>query len=58
MNGVNGSLYEPGNVSELVKNLTAIGSGEQLPEDDVIKNSISDFYEDAYMSRFKKVLEK
>lgn len=58
VNGVNGSLYEPGNVSELVKNLTAIGSGEQLPEDDVIKNSISDFYEDAYMSRFKKVLEK
>lgn len=58
VNGVNGYLYEPGNVGELVNKLTAIGSGERLPEHDVIKNSICDFYEDAYMSRFKDFLEK
>ncbi|WP_139538362.1 glycosyltransferase [Klebsiella spallanzanii] len=58
VSGVNGCLYEPGNVAELVGKITAIGSGAHLPAHDVINNSICDFYEDAYMSRFKQVLEK
>lgn len=58
VSGVNGYLYKPGNILELVSKLTAIGSGEALPEHTVIKNSICDFYEEAYMSRFKRFLEK
>ena len=57
-NNVNGCLYAPGNVDELVAILTRIGSGEALPEHLVIKESINQFYEDAYMSRFKSVLQK
>ncbi|WP_406671047.1 glycosyltransferase [Raoultella terrigena] len=56
VDNVNGALYHSGDISELVDKITAIGSVENLPDPVLIKNSIVEFYEDEYMSRFKRFL--
>lgn len=57
INGVNGQLYEPGNINQLASIFKSVSAGEGLPEHDVIKDSISSFYENVYMARFKRILE-
>lgn len=57
-NGINGQLYETYNVDELVGILDAPDFGKNLPDHDIIKNSIHNFYEDAYMTNFKNTLRQ
>ena len=56
--GINGQLYETYNVDELVSILDAPDFCKTLPDQEIVKDSIHDFYEDAYMTNFKNILQQ
>lgn len=58
IDGLNGHLYETNKPSHLARVLTNLGQKNDLPSQQVIKESIAAFYEDFYMNKFKKILQR
>ncbi|WP_338884842.1 glycosyltransferase [Xenorhabdus sp. TH1] len=54
--GVNGELYPLNDVDSLYKKLQSIIDGKQLPDYSLVKESISEYYDDIYYEKIKKIL--
>ncbi|MFT9004725.1 MAG: glycosyltransferase [Liquorilactobacillus hordei] len=57
-NGVNGYLYESGNITELLTKLQLISDNGEIFNSSIIKNSIERFYVENYYQYLKSVFDK